>query len=103
MRTLVRSFLLVALPCILATGARADTTTATVSGFCPGPQATSFDLTIDFTPTSATSATVRFTALNTSGVYPFQNPSQGNPILTGFFFNIRSEERRVGKECRSRW
>ncbi len=88
MRARILSFLLVALPCIVAGGVRADTTTATVSGFCPGPQATAFDLTIDFTPTSATSATVSFTALNTSGVYPFQSPSEGNPILTGFFFNI---------------
>jgi hypothetical protein len=68
--------------------ARADVTTTTVSGACPGPQPVSFQLTIDFTPTGPGAATVRFTAENTSGVYPFQSPTLGNPVLTGFFFNI---------------
>lgn len=68
--------------------ARADVVTTTVSGSCPGPQPTSFQLTIDFTATGPGTATVRFTAQNTSGVYPFQSPTLGNPVLTGFFFNI---------------
>jgi hypothetical protein len=68
--------------------ASADVTTATVNGVCPGPQSVSFQLGIDFTPTGPGTATVRFTVENTSGVYPFQNPTLGNPVLTGFFFNI---------------
>ena len=86
----VRHSLLPALVASLlaTTAARADVVTATVSGNCPGPQPTSFQLTIDFTSTGPSTATVRFTAENTSGVFPFQSPSLGNPVLTGFFFNI---------------
>ena len=70
------------------TAARADTTTASATGFCPGPQGVSFQVTINFTPTGPGAATVKFTLENTSGVYPVQNPSLGNPVLTGFFFNV---------------
>ena len=73
---------------LLATAARADVVTTTVSGACPGPQPVSFQLSIDFTPTGLGTATVRFTAENTSGVVPFQLPAIGNSVLTGFFFNI---------------
>jgi len=68
--------------------ARNDNAIVTVSGFCPGPQAASFQVLIDFTPTGAGSATVRFTVQNTSGVYAFQQPAIGNPILTGIWFNV---------------
>ncbi len=82
----LRSLLLLA--CSLAPiTARADVTTADVSGLCQG-QSVAFRLTIDFTPTGPGAATVRFTAENTSGVYPFQSPVLGNPVLTGFYFNI---------------
>ncbi len=87
MRFRVLLLLLLALPCA-ATGARADTTTESVSGSCPGPQGVSFQLTIDFTPTGTGTATVRFTLENTTGVYPFQSPALGNPVLTGFYFNV---------------
>jgi len=73
---------------LAAAAARADVVTTTVSGDCPGPQPTSFQLTIDFTSTGPSTATVRFTVENTSGVYPFQSPTLGNPVLTGFFFNV---------------
>jgi hypothetical protein len=72
----------------LAAPARADVSTVDVPGVCPGPQAVALRLTIDFTPTGPGTATVRFTVENTSGVYPFQSPAIGNPVLTGFFFNI---------------
>src|SRR5947207_1378506 len=68
--------------------ARADSTTASATGACPGPQAVSFQTTINFTSTGPGTATVQFTLKNTSGLYPFQNPSIGNPVLTGFFFNV---------------
>ena len=72
----------------LAAPARADIATLTVNGVCPGPQPVALKLTIDFTSTGPNSATVRFTVENTSGVFPFQSPAIGNPVLTGFFFNI---------------
>jgi len=87
MRARVPLLLLCFLPFAFA-GAKADTTVATVTGVCPGSQNVSFQLTIDFTPTGPGAATVQFTAENTSGVYPFQSPPLGNPVLTGFFFNI---------------
>ena len=80
------SLLLLACP-LAPLVARADVTTADVSGICQG-QSVAFRLTIDFTPTGPGTATVRFTAENTSGVYPFQSPALGNPVLTGFYFNI---------------
>jgi hypothetical protein len=72
----------------MGTLARADVATVDVSGVCPGPQSVALRLTIDFTPSGPGTATVRFTLENTSGVYPFQSPAIGNPVLTGFFFNI---------------
>lgn len=83
----VRPLLLSAL-LTLAAPARADVAAVDVNGVCPGPQSVAMRLTIDFTSTGATTATVRFTAENTSGVFPFQSPAIGNPVLTGFFFNI---------------
>ena len=71
-----------------AAAARADVATVPVNGTCPGPQPVGMQLTIDFTSTGPSTATVKFTVENTSGVYPFQSPSLGNPVLTGFFFNI---------------
>lgn len=68
--------------------ARADVASLAVDGVCPGAQPVSFLLTIDFSPTGPGTATVRFTVENTSGVFPFQAPAVGNPVLTGFFFNI---------------
>ncbi|HEY6196714.1 MAG TPA: hypothetical protein VI504_16925 [Candidatus Eisenbacteria bacterium] len=85
----VRFLLLLLLASALSSSAaRADTTTASATGFCPGPQGVSFQVTINFTPTGPGAATVKFTLENTSGVYPVQNPSLGNPVLTGFFFNV---------------
>jgi hypothetical protein len=72
----------------LAAPARADVATVPVTGVCPGAQPVSLQLTIDFTATGPGTATVRFTVENTSGVFPFQSPTLGNPVLTGFFFNI---------------
>lgn len=87
MRSRVVPFMLLGSPWPAA-GARADTTIVTVSGFCIGPQAASFQLLIDFLPSGPGAATVRLTAENTSGVYAFQDPVVGNPILTGIWFNV---------------
>ena len=73
---------------IVPLAVRADVATVTADGVCPGSQPVSFQLTIDFTPTGPGTATVRFTVENTSGVFPFQSPPLGNPVQTGFFFNI---------------
>lgn len=61
-----------------------------VIGNCPGPQPVSFEVSVDFVPTGPGAATVHFTLENTSGVYPFQVPAIGNPVLTGFFLNLPS-------------
>jgi len=72
----------------------ADTLTRSLTGFSAGGQAASLQAVIDFTPTGgdygtgAGTATVLITLENTSGLYPFQTPSMGNPILTGFYFNL---------------
>jgi hypothetical protein len=86
-RTSLTSFL-VAAALAAPLAARADVASLTVDGVCPGSQPVAFQLTIDFTPTGPGTATVRFTVENTSGVFPFQDPAIGNPLLTGFFFNI---------------
>jgi len=88
MRTCHPRFAFALVASLLATAARADVVTTTVSGACPGPQPVSFQLTIDFTPTGPGTATARFTLENTSGVVPFQSPAIGNAVQTGFFFNI---------------
>jgi len=81
----------------MLSGARtvaADTYVATVKGLCTGGDTTSFQATIDFTPTGGNFAThtgmaiVTFTLENTSGLIPFQSPAKGNPILTAFYFNV---------------
>ena len=72
----------------------ADTYVTTVRGLCTGGDSTSYQVTIDFTPTGGNfgngtgTATVRFTLENTSGLIPFQSPAKGNPILTSFYFNV---------------
>ena len=38
-----------------------------------------------------------------AGLYPNANPSLVNSDTKSYALNVRSEERRVGKECRSRW
>jgi hypothetical protein len=75
--------------------APADSFTREVSSITSGRgQAVAFRVTVDFTPTGGSfgagtgTATVRFTLENISGVYPFQSPALGNPLLTGFFFNV---------------
>jgi len=77
-------------PCSL----QADTIQRTVSGYSDGGQAVSFIVTVNFTATGGDfsagtgTATVEFILENTSGLFPFQSPPMGNPILTGFMFNI---------------
>ncbi|HZM17365.1 MAG TPA: hypothetical protein VFE28_15300 [Candidatus Krumholzibacteria bacterium] len=74
--------------------ASADQIVANVDGLCPENQTVSFQATIGFTATGGNfasgtgTATVTFTIENTSGVFPFQSPALGNPVLTGFFFNV---------------
>jgi len=74
--------------------ASADQFVESVNGVCPENQPVSFLATIGFTPTGGNfnagtgTATVTFTIENTSGVFPFQSPALGNPVLTGIFFNV---------------
>jgi len=85
-----------ALACLCAFASTARATTSifgTVSGPCGG-QSVSADYVIEFTPTGGNYAngtgiaTVAITLTNSTGVYGFQNPAIGNPVLTGFLFNI---------------
>jgi len=72
----------------------ADTVVRTLTGTSAHGNYVAFDLTIDFTATGGDfnagtgTADVCFTVENTSGLYPFQDPAVGNPILTGVMFNV---------------
>ena len=85
--------LVIAATCLVSGRAAADTYVADVQGPCSGRTA-SYQATIDFTPTGGNfangtgTATVRFTLENTSGLIPFMTPEVGNPIQTGFYFNV---------------
>lgn len=74
--------------------ARADTITRDVNGTTSGGEPLSMRVTIDFTPTGGSfaagtgTATARFTVINRSPVAPTQMPALGNPLITGFYFNV---------------
>ncbi len=74
--------------------AAADSIDRDLSGVTPAGQAVSFHVHVDFTPTGGNfsagtgTATVAFTLRNTSGLYPFQQHTLGNPILTAFYFDV---------------
>ena len=74
--------------------AGADSITQTLSGSTAGGQPVSLRVTIDFLPGPGDfshgtgTAAVTFTLENTSDVFPFQSPALGNPVITGFFFNV---------------
>ena len=93
MRIICACLLMVAVVLVpLAT--EADTVVRTLTGTSAHGNYVAFDVTIDFTATGGDfnagtgTATVGFTLENTSGLYPFQDPPVGNPILTGFMFNV---------------
>jgi hypothetical protein len=80
---------------LISTGvAAADTYIANVQGLCVGGRNASYRAVIEFTPTGGNfgtgtgTATVLFTLENTSGLIPFESPAFGNPIQTGFYFNV---------------
>ncbi len=87
-------FFLAALIVALPHTSSADTINRTVSGTTDGGQAVAFDVTIDFTQTGGdfgagtATATVVITLENVSGLYAFQTPPLGNPLLTAFYFNM---------------
>jgi hypothetical protein len=72
----------------------ADTIQRTLSGTNTQGCYVAFQVTIDFAATGGDfasgtgTATVSFTLENFSGLYGYQDPATGNPILTGFMFNI---------------
>jgi len=74
--------------------AGADTIVRTLTGTSALGNYVAFDVTIDFTATGGDfsmgtgTAVASFTLENTSGLYPFADPPTGNPILTGFMFNV---------------
>lgn len=74
--------------------AGADTIVRTLTGTSAHGNYVAFDVTIDFTVTGGDfglgtgTAVASFTLENTSGLYPFDDPAVGNPILTGFMFNV---------------
>ena len=74
--------------------AGADTIVRTLAGTSAHGNYVAFDVTIDFTATGGDfnagtgTAVACFTIENTSGLYPFDDPAVGNPILTGFMFNV---------------
>ena len=74
--------------------AEADTIIRTLSGTSALGYYVAFEVTIDFTATGGDfsagtgTAVASFTLENTSGLYPYTDPPDGNPILTGFMFNI---------------
>lgn len=79
-----------ALPSAATATPTGDIATFAVVGTCPGPETVSFNVTVQFIPTGPGAATAHFTLENTSGVRPFEVPSVGNPVLTGFFMNVPS-------------
>ncbi len=87
---------LVVLILTLPNASSADTINRTVSGMTDGGQAVAFDVMIDFTQTGGdfgagtATATVVITLENVSGLYPYQAPPMGNPMLTAFYFNLPS-------------
>jgi len=74
--------------------AGADTIVRTLDGTSSQGNLVAFQVTIDFDVTGGDfnagtgTAVAGFTLENTSGLFPFQDPSIGNPILTGFMFNV---------------
>jgi hypothetical protein len=93
MRLICACFMLVAVV-LVPFAAEADTVVRTLTGTSAHGNYVAFDVTIDFTATGGDfnagtgTAVAGFTLENTSGLYPFQDPSVGNPILTGFMFNV---------------
>lgn len=79
---------------LIPVAAGADTIVRTLTGTSAHGNYVAFDVTIDFTVTGGDfnvgtgTAVACFTLENTSGLYPFQDPVVGNPILTGFMFNV---------------
>lgn len=77
----------------LAVVAHADVHVEEVTGFCINGE-TSFDVQIDFTATGGDfgsgsgTADLKITLTNTTAVVPFSVPAVGNPVLTGFYFNL---------------
>jgi hypothetical protein len=74
--------------------AGADSIQWTITGTSSHGSYVAFQVTIDFVITGGEftlgtgTATVSFTLENVSGLYAYQDPTVGNPILTGFMFNI---------------
>jgi hypothetical protein len=88
-------YLLLVLSVIIFPGASsADTVSRTVSGYTDGGQAVEFEVTVDLTPTGGDfgsgtgTATAVVTLENTTGLFPYQSPPVGNPLLTAFMFNL---------------
>src|ERR1035437_3159245 len=63
----------------------------------PEPAAGEVQLTVEYTIVSGSDVNMR------RGTYPFQKKPPLTPGYSVIGKVCRSEERRVGKECRSRW
>lgn len=76
--------------------AHADTMQRTVTGETAYGQYIAFEVNVNFTATGGDfsagtgTADVEFTLENISGLYPFQSPAMGNPLMTAFMFNVTS-------------
>lgn len=84
---------LIACLLLITPTAHADSLVKGVSGFCTSGVA-SFDVQIDFNATGGDfgsgtgTADLTLTLANTTPVIPFSVPAVGNPVMTGFFFNL---------------
>ncbi len=73
---------------------QADVMQRTVTGETGFGQYLAFEVDVDFTQTGGDfsagtgTADVQFTLENISGLYPFQSPAMGNPVMTAFMFNV---------------
>ncbi len=89
---------------LLPVSSRADVIVRTMYGANGCGSFVALEVTIEFTPTGGDfvagtgTATASFTLENISGLQPFQDPAIGNPIATGFMFNVPPDAVITGRD-----
>ena len=89
---------------LLPVSSRADVIVRTMYGANSCGSFVALEVTIELTPTGGDfaagtgTATASFTLENTSGLHPFQDPAIGNPIATGFMFNLPPDAVITGRD-----